>query len=173
MRFSVSSYRVRQFLRAITAQVGEEDRQMVRALLTPAQVALFRRMPPNDQQHAIRVCRTLLQAGHRDPDLLTAALLHDVGKAAGPLPLWQRVAVVLLEGTALLDRVGADGATGWRRGFALHRQHPEIGARWAEEAGASPRTVWLIRHHQEKTPPDASPDLLRLLALLQWADNRN
>ncbi len=166
-----AAYRVRQFFRALTAPLVREDPTPVERTLTPRQRALFFRMSPADQRHSLAVYRALEREGPQPHDLLVAALLHDVGKAAAPMPLWVRVAVVLLDRLAprLLDRLAAGEAQGWRRPFAVYRRHAEIGARWAAEAGCSPRAVALIRrHHQPVDRPRGEMD--RLLQRLQRAD---
>lgn len=145
------AYRARQFLRALTASLAEDDPQEVEGILTPPQWALFLRMSPADRRHALAVYRALVAQGPQPYDLLVAALLHDVGKAAVPLSLWVRVAVVLLERFVprLLDRLSEGKPRGWRRPFAVYQNHAEVGAAWAAEAGCSPLTVDLIRRHHE------------------------
>ncbi len=148
---------------------------MLAQLLTPAQRDLFKRMAKNDQRHSLDVCATLRRAGHHDPDLLTAALLHDVGKSAGPIWLWQRTLIVLLRrwSPGLLHWLSRGDAPAqapwWRRGFVINKLHPQLGARWAHQAGCSHTAVTLIRRHQE-TPGEPQD---RLLDLLQWADGEN
>ena len=44
---------------------------------------LFDAMPHNDQHHSLNVLRSLRTAGHTEPALMQAALLHDVAKAPG------------------------------------------------------------------------------------------
>jgi hypothetical protein len=147
-------------------------------ILTPAQRDLFQQMAPNDQRHSINVCAALRRAGDDDPDLLVAALLHDVGKAAGRIWLWQRTLIVLLQrcAPALLVRVARapnpSAAQWWRRGFVINQFHPELGARWAARAGCSPTTVALIRRHQEPVL-SINSEQDRLLAALQRADGVN
>ncbi len=168
-------YRVKQFFGALTARIDEDDEQELLRLLTPSQRALFRRMASNDQRHSIKVCAALRHAGNDDPDLLAAALFHDVGKAAGPIWLWQRTLIVLCQRWApgllqWLSRGSYQGtALWWRKGFVINRVHPELGARWANEAGCSPTTVALIRRHQQPVK-SINNDQDRLLAALQWAD---
>ncbi|MGC9346567.1 MAG: hypothetical protein ACP5JG_00395 [Anaerolineae bacterium] len=127
---------------------------------------LFREMPRAEQRHGIRVCRALEARGFEDPDLLVAALFHDAGKMLDPPRLWGRVLVVLVE--RFLPRVAARWSSGMakglRRAFVVRRRHPYWGAELVAEAGASPRTVALIRSHDQPAGED------ELLAALQRAD---
>jgi len=164
-------YRARQFFRALTAPLAGVDLGEAGRVLTPKQRALFLSMPPADQRHGLEVYRALQARGEMSPDLLAAALLHDVGKTAAPLPLWARAAVVLLERFAphLLERLGREGAGGWRRSFAVYRCHAAIGAELVAQAGGSPLTAALIRRHHEP-PGQPGGEEERLLALLQEVD---
>ncbi|HET90086.1 MAG TPA: hypothetical protein ENN99_05000 [Chloroflexi bacterium] len=182
-------YRIGQFLRAVTARTWETETGLAARVLTPASLDLFRAMSVQDQRHGLDVYASLCRAGHTDPHLLAAALLHDVGKAAARLPAWQRALIVLLERFAprLLARLSrwepseygpgsvADLAPalppGWRRPFIVHVCHPEIGARWAREAGCSPLTVALIRQHHD--PAETGTDGEQFLVALQAADSTN
>lgn len=152
---------------------------MVERILPPAAQALFWRMLPGDQRHSLAVLRTLMRWGETHPALLQAALLHDVGKAAAPLSLWERALVVV--GRALCPRPWRSALARWpllRRWAARVRRyqaHPEIGAVWAEEAGCDPLAVALIRRHQEELDPADGEESLetQLLRRLQQADREN
>lgn len=168
-------YRVGQFLRSLTARVPEETVDQAIRILTPEAQVLFRRQAAQDQRHALAVYQALHQTGHTNLHLLAAALLHDVGKAAARLPAWQRAVIVLLDSLAprFVARLSRrDSPQGWRRPLIVHAHHPEIGARWAEEAGCSPLTIALIRRHQRKLTADSPlvSEEDQLLALLQAAD---
>ncbi|MBE9506992.1 MAG: HD domain-containing protein [Chloroflexi bacterium] len=167
-------YRVGQFLRALTDRVADGEVEQATSALTPEARALFRRQAAQDQRHALAVYRALRQAGHTNPHLLAAALLHDAGKAAARLPAWQRAIVVLLERFAprLLARLSQGESQFWNRPFVVHAQHPEAGARWAQEAGCSPLTAALIRRHQDQLASRQTEED-QLLAALQAADNLN
>lgn len=171
---SALRYRVGQFLRALTARASEEEVEQAIRILTPEARALFRCQAVQDQRHALVVYHALRQAGHTNQQLLAAALLHDVGKAAARLPAWQRAIIVLLEHFApcLLARLSQGEPRGWSRPLVVYARHPEVGSRWAQEAGCTPLTVALIRRHQDGlTGRQTEED--QLLAALQAADNLN
>jgi hypothetical protein len=161
-------YRVWQFFQASLARVHPHEYAMVGQLLSPAQAALFQQMARCDQRHSLDVLYTLQNDGDPNAELAVAALLHDVGKVGGRLTIWHRVAAVLLQHFApgWLARMAANGK-GWRAPFAVHVQHPQVGAQRAADAGCSPETVDLIRRHHDTQPKD------KLLVALQWADRQN
>ncbi len=147
-------YRVRQFFAALVAQLRPDaiDERPAVAVLSPAELALFRRMTPGERRHSLAVLARVRAAGHDDPALLAAALLHDVGKTCARLRLWERPLPVLAR--ALLPGMAARWAQGaprgWRKSFVVAAQHPGWGADLAAAAGSRPATVALIRDHQRK-----------------------
>lgn len=141
--------------------------------LSPAQLLLFRRMQPAEQVHAYQVYKRLAADGQASPELLQAALLHDVGKILYPLSIFERVLVVVAK--RLFRQAAMEWAKGpargWRRPFVVAEQHATWGADLAAQAGASPRTVELIRRHQEAAPENPAAGLELQLAALQAADD--
>jgi hypothetical protein len=164
-------YRVTQFGRWILDAVRPVDRTYVDEQLdTPELVDLFTQMSRADQHHGIAVARTLARRGTHNPDLIAAALLHDVGKSRVRVSVWARVMVVL--GEWLLPdaaaRWGRGDAEGLTRAFVVRRRHAAWGAEMADRAGASAMTVQLIRSHHD---PDGAPRGARsMLAALHAAD---
>ncbi len=85
---------VRQQLGFVTP-LSIQDKQEVQRYLPTSALALFDTMSNADQQHCLRVCRSLQAQGCIERDMLAAALLHDVGKAQGRVPFWTRPVIVL------------------------------------------------------------------------------
>ncbi len=173
-----AGYRLGQFGRALDFRVPHRDRALAAALLTPAQLAAFHLMGSPDRRHAARVTRALQDAGARDPDLLVAALLHDLGKVdaagRGRVRLPHRVSKVLLARLApwLWRWAGGRARRGPTRGYYLLQQHPALGAAWAARLGVSPRACALIAAHQEGPGRSVGVDAT-LLRQLRAADDRN
>lgn len=159
-------YRVSQFVAHLNPRSEFVDHELAR-LLTPEQFALVRRLPRSDRAHLLSV-RRRLEARSSDPDLLLAALLHDVGKVdrRGRVYLVHRVAVVLLGHwwPHHLDRLAMPSRRTWRHGFYLAREHPRLGADLARSASCNERVCWLIARHADRAVVDAE------LRMLQEAD---
>jgi hypothetical protein len=167
-------YRLKQAWFALSAPLRPVDMAAVEGVLSPELCALFRRMRRSEQQHSIRVMRTLCQRGHNDPALLTAALLHDVGKSRYAFGFGGRVAVVAVKRLAprLYHTLSHAPPQGVARPFAISQQHPAWSAEDMHAAGASELACWLARHHAEPVgTPYTSRE--RLLAALQAADDVN
>ena len=177
MNISQAIYRARQFWLAWRApSLKDHDLAPARSVLTSEQMQLFSRLQPSEQVHALRVLQTVQQQGESDPDLHTAALLHDVGKVHAPLRLWERVLIVLGRGLfPQRARIWGHGqCQGWKRPFVVAEQHPVWGSQMAVEVGATPLAASLIRRHQ--SPNQSEPDFPcedRLLEILQDADHQN
>ncbi len=139
-------YRSRQFFGSLRPRVDPSLRDEAMTVLPEPARALFHSMTLRDQQHCLNVYLRLRDAGHDDPDLLAAALLHDCGK--GDIELWHRGVFVLLHSAApaLLRRVTREGdSASWRAALYRSLHHEELGAQLALAAGCSDRTVALIR----------------------------
>jgi putative nucleotidyltransferase with HDIG domain len=166
---SPSLHRAGQFFRGFVTAVTPDDALAVSALLSPAELQLFLQMRPRDRRHAVRTMRHAESIAARDGagasnDLLTAALLHDVGK--GPLRVEDRVLYVLLRALSprLLERIAQPDGARWRDALWRLRHHSEAGAAMLREAGSSARVVELTaRHHHDPAPPDDA-ELLCLIA---------
>lgn len=171
------TYRIGQFWDAMNSNApSDSDLTLAQSILTEQQMALFTRLQPSEQSHSLRVLKALQEQGETLPDLLTAALLHDIGKILHPLRIWERVVIVLAKRIApkRMHIWGCSQPYGWKRPFVIAHMHPYWGAELARDAGTTPLAVNLIQKHQEVIPKQSSksPES-KLLTSLQRADNQN
>lgn len=167
--------RAKQFLRYLRrAPLNPAEAARVNSVLGPALAALFWQMAPGEQAHSLRVMDCLCAQQHTQPELLQAALLHDVGKIVAPLNILERVAIVLARRWLKKQcaRWGEAEPRGWRGPFVTAAQHPIWGAALVGQAGAARLTVELTRRHQVPLNTLVMPGD-RLLYLLKMADEEN
>jgi hypothetical protein len=170
------SYRAAQLWWNITAgPLPEPVRQEIEGILSPAQSELFCRFQKTDQWHAYRVLQTLVASGQSQPDLLAAALLHDIGKTRVNLSVWDRILIVVIDRIMpeQSNRWGQGDVQSWKRPFVVRQNHAQWGADLARAAGSSTLTIDLIRRHQDPLPDEAATADNDLLRLLQRADDLN
>jgi hypothetical protein len=167
--------RFRQGVRALSSWLRPVDDVTAQHCLSSELFALYRRMRRSERQHSLRVLQMLLDAGHTHPDLIVAALLHDVGKIQKPFFLLEKVLVVLVKAflPALYWRWGSGSAQGWRRPFAVSVQHPAWSADLVRAAGGSDLAAELIRRHQDHLDGGPQTEADRLLLALQAVDDLN
>jgi hypothetical protein len=139
---------------------------------------LWRRMSGPDRRHAVSVARgtiNLLAPDEPPPEVVAAALLHDVGKVEASLGTFARVGVTLAALTVgrgrLLRWAGPalrPGNPSRRARVGLYLTHDQLGAQMLEAAGSRPLTIcWAGEHHLE--PARWTIDT-RLAAALKAAD---
>jgi hypothetical protein len=151
--------RVRQFWRYATGRVSAGERAELHSWLTGPQLRLFESMHRADQRHGLDVVDALRRAGHSNPDLLVAGLLHDAGKGR-ELRVWHRVAWSLSERYWRGSPGPFTRLHGFRRAFATLAGHAERSAELALAAGCTALTAELIRHQAEPTDMELGTALL-------------
>lgn len=159
-------YRVRQFTRGLNPHLAPGEVAEVRGLLRPEEFRLFLHAEPRDRRHSLDLYR-LLAAEGASPAMLTAALLHDVGK--GRVATWHRVAFVVLNGASphLVSVAAAEIGAGWRRALWRLQHHAALGAQALEAVAVDARVVEIVRAHTGRPPTDDA-EIARFIA----ADDR-
>jgi hypothetical protein len=168
-------YRVRQFTLALGAQAAHRRVEDLAQHLDTRQQTLFRQMSSMDQHHCLAVFRSVREAGHSDPPLLQAALIHDAGKSLGPVGIKHRVSAVLAKALFPSWWENTHSEPGSRLyAFHVYRNHAQLGAELAARAGCSSEVVWLVAHHEDAQIEGQATDKRgRMLAALQAADRIN
>ena len=115
------------------------------AVLSEAELVLWRRMSGPDRRHAVGVAKRVEAALGADatPPILAAALLHDVGKVESGLGVFGRV---------VATAAGMAGRRELTPRVARYLRHSELGGDLLELARSDPLTVaWAREHH---LPPE-------------------
>lgn len=120
-----------------------------------------------DRNHLINVAADLEQE-ERQPELVLAGLLHDIGKPAHASTVARALAVLIQPAGSKADTV-IRNLTVWPPLVSTVQallDHPAVGASFLAERQFPDRVVWLVRHHHEHI---SDPDLMAL----RRADQRN
>jgi hypothetical protein len=169
MQHATLRYRIRQFFAALRAEVTADEREMVARTLTDGERRLFEQMPTYDQRHCLDVYGTLVEAGHADPLLLRAAIIHDCGKVdddGRPMGLLWYVLATILKRLPGLYIAAARGGRGPLRSIQIYAEHAWRGADMATAAGSPPEIVETLRRYHDPAPTG-------MAAILQWADEQH
>jgi hypothetical protein len=166
-------YRVRQFWRMVFEKPDASELEQVQAILSAEQMVLFMEMQPGEKNHALTMYHRLVEQDENNPDLLVAALLHDVGKTRYTLNLLERAMVVLaraaISGQARQwgnpPQNAWEALPGWQKPFVVAEQHAAWGVELAHDTGISALTETLIRnhHHPKAQLPGDEKNLLNKL----------
>jgi hypothetical protein len=154
------------------------DESWARDQLSDGEQALWHRMSGPDRRHAIGVARHtigLLDPDQARPEVIAAALLHDVGKVEasfGTLArVWITLAALAVGRTRVLRWAGEPSEgdrPSARARVGLYLTHDRLGAQLLEDAGSRTFTVsWAAEHH---LPPEQWTIDAALCGVLKDAD---
>lgn len=141
----------RRFFGHIRAKpLTDAEAEVVRECLSDPLAKLFFKMVPADQRHAFDV----YQRSGSDATIGVAALLHDIGKTAGPGGAFARSLATAA------STVGLPLTASW----ATYRDHGEVGAKMLEAAGADAFAIAFTRGHPGRPPAGISTEAWERLA---------
>ena len=136
---------VRRFFGFLTARpLAPSEQRFVHDALSPELARLFSRQRVEDQRHAMDMAKRVAPR----PELVEAALMHDVGKVASGLGAIGR-SLATIGGVARIPL-----PTDW----TVYLEHGPIGAAMLEASGAGRLAVAFARSHPGPVPNGIDPE---------------
>lgn len=151
-------YRIRQFIKALTASVSTEERQWIVHQLSTRECELFFQLKIYEQRHCIDVAQILAKHTHENREMIRLGLLHDIGKIMYPLnPIEKSIMVIL-------DKITKGSAKRWAsfKMVKCYYQHAEIGYRLLKDLDEyDERFLARIKEHHSMEVDDEVLELLK------------
>ena len=135
------------------APLDADELQELAGLVNGRTLEAYRRQTDADQRHGLEAARYVRARGGR-PELVVAALVHDLGKRHAGLGIAGRVIA------SVLARLGLP--TPGRLG--LYLDHPALGAAELRNLGLDGLTSDYAAHHHGSRPPSIEPADWKLLS---------
>lgn len=159
-------YRIKQFIKGMTAQITEEDKAFYKKYLTLKETVLFERLKRYDQRHSLDVAYILKDKTDMNEEMIRLGLLHDIGKQLYPLHPIKKGMMVLL------DKMTKGNIKQYQNVNMVksYYEHPQWGYELLkEEGGYEEAFLQLIKSHHMKGSLNINID--ERLSLLQEADD--
>ena len=161
-----SAHLARRFVTSLRGRSPEPaDQRWVEGLLSPNERGLWERMTPTDQAHGVEVARRTIDS-FDEPEVLRAALLHDVGKIEGRAGVMLRVVATLLGPVVSQARAASFAQRGGVIGTVGRQlRYPALGAELLAVAGSPTIVVqWAAEHHHAAYRWTVDPEVGRVLS---------
>ena len=138
---------------ATARRLKPSERAAVSAWLTPSTEEVFFSQDDADQRHGHHAAQSVVASGVDDPDVIMAALLHDVGKRHARLGLIGRTiaSLLILLHLPMPERM------------ALYRDHGLSAARELGALGVPSVVIDFALHHHGTRPPTIEPSVWDVL----------
>lgn len=157
-------YRLKQFYTYFSSELNEHDYDFLSKYLTKEQKKFLMRLPKYEIKHSLDVAYYIKKRlGNTSSDMITAGLMHDIGKIGVKSPVQKAFAASLY----LLMPHLTEILSAKIKFINIYLHHAAIGAEKAKKLGLNGHIVYLIYHHNDKEPSDEE------VALLQEADSYN
>ncbi|MBE6022899.1 MAG: HD domain-containing protein [Cellulosilyticum sp.] len=155
-------YRVKQFIKAVTATVTGEEENWVKGYLSLAEAQLFFRLKVYEQRHCIDVAKILGERTLQDREMIRLGLLHDIGKIKYPLNPIEKSLIVLLDKLTQ----GRIKKYDQLKMVKCYYKHPQLGCELLKSIGAYNHFFLegIKGHHQKEIKEEK-------IRLLQEVDN--
>ena len=156
------SHLTKRFLDYLLSKpLGSSEVDEIQNWLNAGLAEIFFEQPQEDQRHGYQGALVVIADADAEPDVIEAALMHDIGKRYASLGIIGRsVASVMIRLRFRLPRR-----------MALYRDHGSTGAEDLTLAGASELSVEFAKHHHGQRPANIDPKTWNLLQLADQPPN--
>ena len=136
--------RVKQFYRAITANLRDEDIDFIEGHLNKDEQDLFFKLRLGEQYHSLQVAYGCFTKEPNNEVLIKAALLHDIGKIGSNLTTINKSLVVIVKALKLNKNLLP---TFLKEALNFQLQHPERGYMQLKSIKVQEEVLELVRYH--------------------------
>lgn len=166
-------YRVKQFFRAITAKLENDELILIHEYLSEKEKNLFFKLAKSEQKHSVLVAKDVLKSIKQhnlnydidEKKMVKVALLHDIGKIECRLnPIDKSILVIL-------DKISNGKIrTVKNEKIYLYYNHPMIGYELLKDFNYEDDFLLLIKNHHMKYD-EIDKDNIELMILKKCDDN--
>ncbi|AOY78103.1 HD domain-containing protein [Clostridium formicaceticum] len=158
-------YRIKQFFQGVTAKIYDEDIVFIKSHLSEKEQNLFFQLRKSEQRHCLNVAYGCHQEAPQNPDLVKAALLHDIGKIGSNLTLVNKSFVVIIQKLKLKGKMLPPFL---QKALHYKNNHAELGYQLLLKLQLNDRILFLVRNHHTDHIKDSKE---REMEILQRFDN--
>ena len=156
------SHLTKRFLDYLLSKpLGPSEVDQIQNWVTAGLAEIFFEQPQEDQRHGYHAALVVVADASAGPDVIEAALMHDIGKRHASLGIIGRsVASVMIRLRFRLPRR-----------MVIYKDHGPTGAEDLTSAGASRLSVEFAKHHHGQRPANIDPNTWDLLQLADQPPN--
>lgn len=153
--------RIKQFLLGIFSRLNSEDLDYINGKLDNDIRGIFADLSGYEKKHSVLTAKAIekyLEDNNKvDPDLVKAALLHDIGKTRYHLNIIQKSVLVIF------DYITGEKIKKYSGNKSIHifYNHGEIGYDILKSMGYNDRILSIVRNHHNKSKNSDDLEILR------------
>lgn len=149
--------RIRQFFLCLFLNFNSDDMDYINEKLNNDIKPVFLKLSDYEKKHSILVAQAVEKEFMNDPDLILAALLHDIGKSKYHINIFQKSLFVLLD---YLSRGKLKKFTG-NKSIYIFYNHGEAGYDILKSNNYNNRILEIVKNHHNNDVYDDDLSIIR------------